>query len=160
MSEHRDSGSGQILIRQAGVDDLDRIVPLFDAYRQFYKQPPDPVLARSFLTARLRNNQSVIFLALDSQGSSPLGFTQLYPSFSSGLCRPIYILNDLFVVPEARRRKVGYLLLQAAAEFGRKTGAARLTLSTAFDNATARALYEFAGWRRDTVFCVYNLLLG
>jgi ribosomal protein S18 acetylase RimI-like enzyme len=160
MVEELDAGNERILIRQAGGDDLDRIVPLFDAYRQFYKQPPDLALARSFLAERFRNNQSVIFLAVDSRGFSPLGFTQLYPSFSSGLCRPIYILNDLFVVPEARRRKVGYLLLQAAAEFGSKAGAARLTLSTALDNATAQALYEFAGWRRDTVFCVYNLPPG
>jgi GNAT superfamily N-acetyltransferase len=146
-------------IRQANVDDLDSIVPMFDAYRQFYKQPPDPELARAFLLERFQHNQSVIFLALDSAGS-PLGFTQLYPSFSSGLARRIYILNDLFVVPEARRRKVGHLLLRAAAEFGRSVGAARLTLSTAIENMSAQALYKFSGWQRDTVFCTWTLPLG
>jgi GNAT superfamily N-acetyltransferase len=147
-----------VIVRQATVDDLDLIVPMFDAYRQFYKQAPDLVLARSFLLDRFQHNQSVIFVALDEDGS-PLGFTQLYPSFSSAAAKRIYVLNDLFVVREARRRKVGHALLRAAAEFGKKVGAARLTLSTALDNSTAQALYEFAGWQRDRVFCVYTLPL-
>jgi ribosomal protein S18 acetylase RimI-like enzyme len=158
-----------VLIRQTSVDDLDLIAPLFDAYRQFYKQPPDLELARTFLLERLRLDQSVIFLALDSDAgsnaarhhtSNALGFTQLYPSFSSGAARRIFILNDLFVAPHARRCGIGASLLRAAAEFGYQAGAARLTLSTALDNAPAQALYEAAGWRRDTMFCTYNLPLG
>lgn len=147
-----------IVIRQANADDVDLIVPLFDAYRQFYKQPTDPGLARSFLLERLRNNQSVIFLALYPNGSA-VGFTQLYPSFSSGLVRSILILNDLFVEPEARRRKIGQMLLKAAASYGNQVGAARLTLSTALDNASAQALYESSGWLRDNAFCTYTLPL-
>jgi GNAT superfamily N-acetyltransferase len=150
---------GAIIVRQATVDDLDLVAPLFDAYRQFYKQPPDLDLARAFLRERFQHNQSIVFLALNSSGT-PVGFTQLYPSFSSGLAKRIFILNDLFVVPEARRQGIGHLLLQAAAEYGRKVGAARLTLSTALDNAPAQALYEMAGWQRDNTFCTYNLPLG
>lgn len=153
-----DTDDGQILIRQANAGDLDLIVPLFDAYRQFYKQPPDLKLAHTFLQERFRLNQSIIFLALDNTGNA-LGFTQLYPSFSSGLARPIFILNDLFVIPEARRRKVGRRLLQAAAEFGMQAGAARLALSTALDNASAQALYESSGWQRDKGWCTYTLPL-
>lgn len=92
-----------MIVRQATVDDLDAIVPLFDAYRQFYKFPPDLALARSFLSERFQHNQPVIFLALDADGSA-LGFAQLYPSFSSGLAKRIFILNDLFVAPEGRRK--------------------------------------------------------
>lgn len=150
---------GQIVIRQANADDLDLIVPLFDAYRQFYQQGPDQELARSFLHERFRHNQSIVLLALDTSGNA-LGFTQLYPSFSSGLARPIFILNDLFVIPKARRRGVGQGLLRTAAEYGRQNGAARLTLSTALDNFAAQALYESSGWRRDDVFCTYTLPLG
>ena len=145
-------------IRRAGIDDLDLIVPLFDAYRQFYRQPSDIQLARSFLLDRLRNNESIIFLAVDSSGSA-LGFTQLFPSFSSGMARPIFILNDLFVVPTARRRKVGRALLKAAADFGLESGAVRLTLCTAVDNVPAQSLYESSGWRKDNVFCTWTLPL-
>jgi GNAT superfamily N-acetyltransferase len=147
-----------VSIRRATVEDLGLIVPLFDAYRQFYGQPSDLNLARTFLSDRFRHHQSVIFLALDHNGSA-LGFTQLYPSFSSGLARPIFILNDLFVSAAARRQSVGRSLLEAAAEFGRQSGAARLALATALDNAPARALYESSGWRQDNTFCNYTLPL-
>ena len=115
------------LIRRATVEDLDLIVPLFDAYRQFYRQQPDLNLARTFLSDRFRHSQSVIFLALDDaidDNGCALGFTQLYPSFSSALARPVYILNDLFVAPSARRRNVARGLLETAAEFGKQSGAA------------------------------------
>jgi GNAT superfamily N-acetyltransferase len=71
----------------------------------------------------------------------------------------IFILNDLFVAPEARRRGVGTVLLRAAADYGRRAGAIRLVLSTEIANTVAQSLYETAGWRRDTVFCVYQLAL-
>ena len=74
-------------VREAGVGDLDQLVPLFDAYRQFYRQPTDPGRARRFLQERLDRGQSVILLAI-SQGAA-IGFTQLYPSCSSGAMAPI-----------------------------------------------------------------------
>jgi hypothetical protein len=35
-----------VAVRQASIFDLDLIAPLFDAYRQFYRKPADPALAR------------------------------------------------------------------------------------------------------------------
>jgi hypothetical protein len=91
-----------IFVRRASLADLDQIVPLFDAYRQFYGQAHNLALAREFLRERLEQDQSVIFLALGSSGSAA-GFTQLYPSFSSASVQRIFILNDLFVDPAVRR---------------------------------------------------------
>src|SRR2546425_347612 len=118
----------EVELRQATVADLDLLVPLFDAYRQFYRQPSEPERARRFLQERFEHNQSVIFLAF--KDAAAIGFTQLYPSFSSGAMARIFILNDLFVAPEARGRGAGSALLQAAAQYGRSVGAIRLVLST------------------------------
>jgi GNAT superfamily N-acetyltransferase len=142
-------------IRQASVEDLNLLVPLFDAYRQFYGQPSEPERARRFLLERFEHNQSVIFLSLER--SAAIGFTQLYPSFSSGAMARIFILNDLFVAPEARRRGAGTALLHAAAEYAGHAGALRLVLSTEVTNVTAQSLYEKLGWKRDSTFCVYQL---
>lgn len=142
-------------IRQATTTDLDILVPLFDAYRQFYRQPSDPAGARAFLLDRLAQAQSVIFLAFDR--GAPIGFIQLYPSFSSSALAPIWILNDLFVDPQSRRHSAGSALLEAAAAHGRSTGAIRLALSTELTNSTAHSLYDRHGWTRDSVFCVYHL---
>lgn len=145
-------------VRQATVADLDPLVPLFDAYRRFYGRPGDPALARAFLHERFRHQQSVVFLALRADGAA-VGFTQLYPSFSSVSAARLFVLNDLFVAPEARRAGVGARLLQAAAGYARAVGAIGLTLSTAVDNTAAQRLYRAQGWTRDDAFQVYHLAL-
>ncbi len=149
-----------IEIVRATVDDLPSLAPLFDGYRQFYKQAPDLEGARRFLAAHFEHDTSVIFLALNrdaEEGRRACGFTQLYPSFSSVSMKRLWILNDLFVAPEARRLGVGRALLARAREFAAETKARGLTLNTAVDNSTAQALYESAGWKRETQFYAYNL---
>jgi ribosomal protein S18 acetylase RimI-like enzyme len=147
-------------IRRAMLVDLGLVAPLFDGYRQFYGKPSDPPLAEAFMRDRLERDESVVFLAIDAEGGEGLGFVQLYPSFSSVSARPIWILNDLYVIPAARNRGLGRALLAEAAEHARSTGAARLVLSTATDNRTAQSLYESYGFRRDERFLVYQLELG
>lgn len=159
------SRANEIQIRRADASDLSRLAPLFDAYRVFYGRPSDLAVARAFLTDRFTHDQSVVFIAERREGDAPgapgeaVGFTQLYPSFSSTSVARIFILNDLYVVPEARRAGVATGLLEAAASHGRAVGAVRLSLSTAIENDTAQALYASRGWRRDTEYFTYNLLL-
>ena len=145
-----------IKVRQAGIGDLDSLVPLFDAYRQFYKRATDQAVAREFLFQRFQHQQSVIFIAHDDQGAA-IGFTQLYPLFSSLTLARTFVLYDLFVAPSARRSGAARELLRAAADYGRAVGAGALELSTATDNESAQRLYESEGWVRDTAFYVYGL---
>ena len=143
------------LVRQATVWDIDALAPLFDGYRQFYRQPSEPDRIRRFLLDRFEHNQSVILVAV--RDGAAIGFTQLYPSFSSGALARIFVLNDLFVLPSARRSGTGAALLQSAAEYARRVGAIRFVLSTEVTNSAAQALYEKLGWRRNTEFCTYQL---
>lgn len=145
-------------VRQATILDLDTLAPLFDGYRQFYGQPADLARAREFLAERFRHQESLILLAQDASGAG-LGFTQLYPLFSSVRTVRTWLLNDLFVIPGARRQGVAAALLDAAEGHARALGAASLSLSTALDNAAAQALYESRGWQRDRQFCEYSLVL-
>jgi ribosomal protein S18 acetylase RimI-like enzyme len=147
-----------VVVRQATIFDLEVLVSLFDAYRQFYRKESDLELAREFLRERFQHSESIIFVALQPDGSA-VGFTQLYPSFSSVSMARIFVLNDLYVSAEARRMGVGALLLDTAARYGREAGAVRLTLSTEVTNLTAQALYEGEGWVRQEEFYVYNLAL-
>ncbi|WP_329740988.1 GNAT family N-acetyltransferase [Dyella sp. A6] len=145
-------------IESATVHDLDDLAPLYDAYRQFYDQAPDPVRARDFLAERIERSESLILLARDAQGAA-LGFTQLYPLFSSVRAVRTYLLNDLFVAISARRQGVAKALMQAAAAAATARGASSLSLSTALDNLPAQTLYESLGWQRDQHFCHYGLRL-
>jgi GNAT superfamily N-acetyltransferase len=149
-----------IAVREATVQDLDLLAALFDAYRQFYERPSNPGLARGFLAARLERGDSVVFLALE--GDAAVGFVQLYPLFTSTSAEPgrWWMLNDLFVVPAARGRGVGRLLMNRARKLAEDTHARGLELATARGNVTAQALYESLGYRRDDDFFHYELHLS
>ncbi len=141
-------------IYRADASHLDALVPLFDAYRVFYRQPSDPGAARAFLAARLTQQDTVIFLA-DKGG--PVGFTQLFPSFSSVSVKRLWILNDLFVSPEARQGGIAKALLERARQHALDTHAKGLVLTTETDNERAQKLYKAMGWQRDETFYTYRL---
>ena len=147
-----------ITVRQATIHDLDHVAPLFDAYRQFYGQPADLTLARHFLRERFEHHESVVLLALDTEGEAT-GFVQLYPLFSSVRAARTYLLNDLFVAPNARRRGVAVALLHEAVDYARAVGAIRMSLTTAHTNVPAQHLYESLGWKRDDDFREYTIKL-
>lgn len=144
-----------ITVRQAVFADLDALADLFDQYRQFQGQRSDIARALAFLAARFDHGESIAFLAFARD--LPIGFAQLYPSFSSVSLRRVFILNDLFVQPAARRLKAASALLRAVESHAWAHGAARVTLSVARDNLTAQRLYDRSGWRRDEVFHMLHL---
>ena len=140
-------------IRKATSDDLEGLVTLFDGYRGFYGNASDIDGARKFLAARLAAGDSVVFVA--ARAGALLGFTQLYPAFSSGAMKRLWILNDLFVTPAARRQGMAGALMAAAEAFARDSGARGLVLATQKTNANAKALYESRGWMPDADFDHY-----
>ncbi len=151
----------ELQVRQANLDDLSQLARLFDAYRVFYGQASDHTAGENFLRDRFSKRDSHVFVAHSK--SSPdhlLGFVQLYPSFTSVLMRRIYILNDLFVEPSARRAGVGLALIEAVHQFAGEQGAARVSLETAVDNLPAQSLYESLGYTPDSSFVQYRRPTG
>lgn len=147
-----------ITIKTATLDDVPAIAELFDGYRQFYKQSSDLNAAHAFIEARLKNHESVIFYAQTDSGE-PLGFTQLYPTFSSVSVSKRWILNDLYVSPTARNQGVGHLLMEAAKQFAENDGAGTVQLSASVGNTGAQKLYESLGYQKITNFYYYSLSL-
>lgn len=146
-------------VRRAGPADADAVAPLFDAYRGFYGRPSDPALARRFVAERLERGESVIFVA--ERDERPIGFVQLYPVFSSTAARPgrLWLLNDLYVAPEARGRGAARALMAVARRLAEETGACGLELATGRTNAAAQRLYRSLGWREDDAFLHFELHL-
>ncbi|WP_078543360.1 GNAT family N-acetyltransferase [Litchfieldia alkalitelluris] len=123
---------------------------LFNEYRLFYQQEYDLEGARNYILERLKQGDSVIFLACSEDEKEGYGFTQLYPSFSSVSMRKIWILNDLFVAENARRNGVAKSLMNAAKELAVKTEAKGLALETGEDNVNAQKLYESIGYEKES----------
>jgi GNAT superfamily N-acetyltransferase len=147
-------------IQSATPSDAGLLAPLFDAYRVFYQAKSDPEGAARFLSDRLARGESRIFFARGAESQNPiiLGFTQLYPSFSSVSMKRLWILNDLYVIPEQRKTGVGAALMERAKAFARADGSKGLSLATQTGNFGAQALYAKQGYRKDTEFFHYHLV--
>jgi ribosomal protein S18 acetylase RimI-like enzyme len=135
-----------------------RLLPLFNGYRTFYEQSPDEAGARLYLTARMNNDDAVIFLVeVSGSPTGDAGFVLLYPTFDSVELASIWVLHDLFVNPEYRQRGIGRLLMNSARDFCQNTDAARIDLGTAITNTIGQTLYESLGYERDNEFYRYSL---
>ena len=131
----------------ATTNNLENLSVLFNRYRVFYKQPSDIERAKQFLSERLLRKDSIIFMALSDVGEA-MGFTQLYPSFSSVSTQRTYILYDLYVSEVHRNKGIGEALMERAKQFAISEGAKGITLETEVNNP-AQHLYERLGWRKD-----------
>lgn len=141
-------------VRQAVLADLPQIVPLFDLYRQFQGEPSDPAAGERFLRARLDHGETVLFIA--TVDGRPLGMAQLYPIHSSVTLQRVFILNDLFVHADGRRRGVAAALLEALEAYAWSMGASSLRLNVARDNRQAQAVYDARHWLRDGDYFMYQ----
>ena len=144
-------------IIQATIKNLDAIYPLFDKYRVFYKQTSNLDGSKAFIKERLEQKDSVIFLAIDNinGNSTYLGFTQLYPSFSSPAMQRRWILNDLYIDEPYRKQGIVKALMKKAEEFALETKAHSLMLAIAVDNEPAKTLYESLDWKKNESFDFY-----
>ncbi|MBY0124283.1 GNAT family N-acetyltransferase [Bacillus sp. S/N-304-OC-R1] len=140
-------------ITKATLTDLEAVTELFDLYRIFYKQPSDLDSAKGFIKERLTNQDSVIFIAYEEE--NPVGFVQLYPSFSSVSMKRLWILNDLYVKETVRGKGCGEKLINTAIAYAANTGAKGLLLETAEDNYSAQRLYEKIGFTKETNYFYY-----
>lgn len=140
-------------IAEADLETIHDIAKLFDDYRVWYQQQSDLIASEQFLMDRIRNRESIIYVA--SVGDEAVGFTQLYPLFSSTRLARIWLLNDLYVTPEYRGQGISIQLIERAKELARETGAAGLSLETEKNNLIGNHLYPRTDFEVDTEHFFY-----
>lgn len=131
--------------RKATIKDLEAIAQLFDAYRVFYSKKSDIEGAKRFLLDRFQQKDSEIFIA-ENEEKSIVGFTQLYPLFSSTRMQKLWLLNDLFVQPTSRAKGVGIGLIEKAKTLVIETKACGMFLETEKSNKVGNNLYPKVGF--------------
>ena len=136
-----------IQIQRAQEAHLDDLAQLFDAYRVFYKKESDLAGAKLFLSDRMQQKESIIFVALLDK--EVVGFTQLYPLFSSTNMAALWLLNDLYVAKEHRGKHISKGLIKAAQEHCKITKANGISLETEKNNVPGNALYPKMGFALD-----------
>lgn len=137
----------------ATLSHLKDLTLLFDAYRVFYKAATDVNAASAFLQDRIEKNESAIYIAY--VGETAVGFTQIYPMFSSVSMQRLYVLNDLYVDPSHRGKGIGEALLNKGKEYTIAHQGKSLILETD-NNNPAQHLYERLGWKKDLQYLHYS----
>ncbi|MFB2517815.1 GNAT family N-acetyltransferase [Lysinibacillus sp. OTC-L20] len=131
------------------------VVPLFNAYREFYGQSSDLQQAEQFIQERVMGAESIIFLAYLEE--EPVGFAQLFPVFSSVAMKRAFLLNDLFVAKQARKQGVAQALMEQCFIYCQQEDARYMMLETARDNVQAQKLYEKMGMTIDDTVYYYSI---
>ena len=143
------------IIKEAVVEDSEKVGEVFDLYRQFYKKDPDKIISIDYIKQRLTNKDSTIFFV--EENNICIGIVQLYITFDSLELAKKIILYDLFVKSEHRKKGIGTMLMNVSKNFAEKNNISSIELSTAISNGTAQSLYESLGYERDTEFYNYYL---
>jgi len=127
------------------AEQMDALLPLIAAYQRFYEvEDVDDERNRAFFSTFLDPSERGSLLGAWSDGEL-VGYACLYWTFTSLIPAETVLLNDLYVVPEARGQGIGRALIKASAAVARDRGAARLTWMTAQDNERAQRLYDTTG---------------
>lgn len=134
---------------------IGEVVPLFNAYREFYGQSSDLQQAEQFIQERVMGGESIIFLAYLEE--EPVGFAQLFPVFSSVAMKRAFLLNDLFVGKQARKQGVAQALMEQCYIYCQQEDARYMMLETARDNVQAQKLYEKMGMTIDDTVYYYSI---
>jgi len=142
-------------IIRASNEDINNVGSLFDLYRQFYSYKSDLNASIKYIEERIKNNESIIFIAVDANKTG-LGFVQLYETFGSLDLGKIIVLYDLYVKEEYRKNKIGRDLMLKSYEYAKNIKAKRIQLSTATNNFIGQSLYESLGYVKDNDFYTYD----
>jgi ribosomal protein S18 acetylase RimI-like enzyme len=130
-------------IETVGEADLAELLPMMRAYCDFYEVAPGDAdleaLARALIADPQREGMQLIARGEDGE---PLGFATVFWSWQTLSAARAGVMNDLYVVPEARGQGVGRALIEECRRRAGDRGAAELVWETALDNETAQRLYR------------------
>jgi GNAT superfamily N-acetyltransferase len=139
-----------VAVNPVAEGDLDDLLPLMRGYCDFYEvaPPDDALLAMSRALIADPEREGVQFIAR-APDRDALGFATIFWTWSTLQAARIAVMNDLFVVPSARGRRVGEALIARCVRAAGDHGAVELGWQTARDNSTAQRLYDRVGGRRE-----------
>ncbi|MBS4218493.1 GNAT family N-acetyltransferase [Bacillus sp. FJAT-49711] len=141
--------SGKIIVRPALNEDMNSLYMLMRQYIvDFYHQSEPNENDLRNLIQHLLDNPSSGLQFVAEENEKIIGFATLYFTFSSLKVKRQAILNDLFVAPQERGKKVGEKLFETCLDYIRKNRFASMTWETAKDNLIAQTLYNKMGGKQ------------
>jgi GNAT superfamily N-acetyltransferase len=153
----RDGAAESYSLEIVCAADLDDLLALMRAYCDFYETAPDDaeLLAMSRALLADPQHEGIQLIARDARRVA-VAFASLFWSWDTTEACRIGIMNDLYVVPEARGTGLAERMIAMCADCAAARGASRLEWETAPDNLRAQAVYDRIGGVREP-WLVYTL---
>ncbi|QPB43697.1 GNAT family N-acetyltransferase [Rodentibacter haemolyticus] len=104
---------------------IEMLLPLFEHYRLNNGMTENPDRTLTFLTNRIRFNESLFFIAVNTENEA-VGFIQLYPRLSSLQLQRYWQLTDIYVKEHSQKTDIYTALISKAKDFVRYTQSTRL----------------------------------
>jgi GNAT superfamily N-acetyltransferase len=140
--------AAEVEIAPIADEEFEQLLPLIAAYQHFYEvEEINEERNRTFFRRFLAPSEDGLLLGARRDGRL-VGYACLYWHFSSLDARESVLMNDLYVVEDARGGGIGRALIEATAEVARERGAIYVEWVTAPDNHTAQRLYDSTGAER------------
>lgn len=134
-----------IFIRSAKIDDVPIILDFIKQLAEYEKLAHEVVATEEILQNSLFGSRSNVEVLLAYLNNIPAGFAIFFHNFSSFLGRPGIYLEDLFVKPEARGKRIGEKLLTHLAKLAKARNCGRLEWSVLDWNEPAINFYKKLG---------------
>ncbi|HEX2092217.1 MAG TPA: GNAT family N-acetyltransferase [Longimicrobiaceae bacterium] len=146
-----------IRVRSAGPADVETFLTLVDALADYEKlDRPTPEARERLLRDAFGPNPRIQVHLLEREGRA-VGYTITLETYSSFLALPTLYLEDLFVLPEARRLGVGRAAFRFLAGEALRRGCGRMEWQVLDWNQLAIDFYEELGARRLSQWYTYRL---
>jgi GNAT superfamily N-acetyltransferase len=136
------------MIRPARPEDVPTIAKLIRELARYERLEHEVTLNEDDLAAHLFGARRHAEVLLAEDAGTVAGFALFFPNYSTFLARPGLYLEDLFVVPEHRRRGWGRALLVAVARMAVERGCGRFEWAALEWNESAIAFYRALGAQR------------
>ena len=147
-----------VRVRRAGPADADRFVAMVDALAEYERMPgPDPEARQRLVHDAWAREPPRFHVFLAEQDGATLGMAMVYETYSSHQALPTLYLEDLFVLPDARRRGVARALFQTLAAEATRRGCGRMDWQVLDWNRLAIDFYDRLGARHRGDWLNYRL---
>jgi len=146
-----------MIIRPATVDDVDTLIGLITALADFEKLPPPDADARARLIDHGFGDRPKYEAWIAEWEGVPVGYSIMFETYSTFLARPTLYLEDVFVLPDYRRRGIGKALLNNCFRLANERGCGRMEWTCLDWNTRAQDVYEGLGAKRMSEWLLYRL---
>lgn len=149
--------TSEVAVRRATSSDADTVLFLVDALAGYEKLTPPDAAAKERLIKDMTTEPPRFEAYLAECEGRAVGYAFAFETYSSFLALPTLYMEDLFVLPEYRKKKVGYALFAAMAKEALRRGCGRMEWTVLDWNKLAIDFYTHFGARHMKEWQLYRL---